>query len=129
MVDAAEALKQVQDWGGAPANSKFVCSTCKSDAGVMAEFFAEVSSGQKGATAPLIFIAPNCRSATDTQVFCLHACSVCTPTPNCHSAMDVTAFYLSTRSTSESWGAPKPLNPDHHYISAHALPARLGFRV
>ena len=67
MVDASEALKQVQDWGGAPANSKFVCSTCKSDAGAMAEFFSEVSSGQKGAAEPMIFVAPNCRSATDTK--------------------------------------------------------------
>ena len=112
MVDAAEALKQVQDWGGAPSNSKFVCTTCKSDAGVMADFFAEVSSGQKGAAAPVIFIAPNCRSATDTQVFCLHARPVCTSAPNCHSAMVDTAvrwtpphsISVHARSTSESWG-------------------------
>ena len=42
MVDSSEALKQLQDWGGTPPNSKFVCSNSKSDAGVMAEFFSEV---------------------------------------------------------------------------------------
>ncbi len=67
MLDSSEALKQIQDWGGAPPNSKFICSTSKSDAGVMAEFFSEVSRGQKGAE-QMILIAPNCRSASDTKM-------------------------------------------------------------
>lgn len=66
MVDSSEALKQLQDWGGAPQNSKFVCATSKSDAGVMAEFFSEVSKGQKDAQ-QMILIAPNCRGASDSE--------------------------------------------------------------
>ena len=64
MVDSSEALQQLQDWGGAPPNSKFLCSSSKSDAGVMAEFFSEVSSEAKGAQ-QMILAAPNCRSAAD----------------------------------------------------------------
>jgi len=66
MVDSSEALKQLQDWGGSPPNSKFVCSSSKSDAGVLAEIFSEVSQGQKAAE-QMILIAPNCRSASDVK--------------------------------------------------------------